>query len=174
MRTKPPAVAQATLAFAGALLMTFASPAGASALEYRDPLDLAVAAPDDFSGIDRSDRLDLDAGYHLNYDNNLFRLPASVTDISTLPGIGLNPSRNDYTNSVSGGLDAEWLTGARQALDVDLRVDDNFFVHNSDLNNVSTNDRIAWNYGLGSQLSGQVGADYSRVLAGFMNTEVYS
>ena len=79
-------------------------------------------------------------------------LPRSVVDLTTLPGIGSNPNREDYIDRITGGLDAEWLTGARQSLDVDLDADYNRYFKNQDLNYVSSNDRVAWNWGLGDAL----------------------
>jgi exopolysaccharide biosynthesis operon protein EpsL len=145
----------------------------AAIIDYRDTLDAAVAAPDEIDPASKTSHLDLYVGDQFSYDNNIFRLPAN-TDVVGLPGIGNNPSRSDFSNSITGGLSAEWLVGNRQSFDVDLRADDNRFIHNSDLNNISTNDRAAWNWGLGGVLSGEVGADYSRVLAGFANTQIYS
>jgi hypothetical protein len=147
--------------------------AGAAIVDYRDTLDVAVAAPDEIDPDLRTDRLDLYVGDMFTYDSNIFRLPANV-DVATLPGVGSNPSRQDYSDSITGGLSAEYLLGQRQSIDVDLRADENRFFRNTDLNNLSTADRLAWNWGLGSVLSGQVGADYSRLLAGFINTQIYS
>ncbi len=147
--------------------------ASAATIDYRDTLDVAVAAPDQIDPTLRTDRLDLYVGDSFNYDSNVFRLPANESLIG-LPGIGNNPSRGDYTNSATGGLSAEYLVGQRQSFDVDLSAADNRFIHNTDLNNVSSSDKIAWNWGVGSALSGQVGADYLRQLAGFINTQIYS
>jgi hypothetical protein len=155
-------------------MATVTSVALAGAVEYRDTLDLAVAAPDDLQAQQRTDELVLYVGNALNYDNNIYRLPAEVTDLTTLPGIGPNPRRGDYFDTITAGLDSEWLTGARQTLDVNLRLDDNQYFNNRDLNNVSTSDRIAWSWGLGSALSGKAGADYSRQLGGYTNSQVYS
>jgi putative beta-barrel porin BBP2 len=147
----------------------------AAAIEYRDALDIAVAPPDQpVEGVERTDRFILYVGNNLTYDNNVYRLPRSITDLSTLPGIGASADRKDYIDSITGGLTAEWLTGARQSLDVDLRADYNRFFRNQDLNNVSTSDRVVWNWGLTDALSGKVGADYTRLLGGFTNTAVYS
>jgi hypothetical protein len=77
-------------------------------------------------------------------------------------------------NSLTAGMDSHWFVANRQVIDIDLRVDDNRFHHNDNLNNVSTDDRLVWNWGLGGVLSGQVGADYSRFLSSFVNTAVYS
>jgi hypothetical protein len=162
------------IAIAGAMT-GFTSISMAAAVEYRDALDIAVAPPEQVAaGVERTDRFVLYVGDTLTYDNNIYRLPGSVTDLSTLPGIGSSPSREDYIDSITGGLDAEWLTGARQSVDVDLRADYNRFFRNQDLNNVSTSDRVVWNWGLTDALSGKVGADYTRLLGGFTNTAVFS
>lgn len=145
----------------------------AAIIDFRDTLDVAVAAPDQIDPALRTNRLDLFAGDTFNYDSNVFRLPSNES-LFGLPGIGNNPSRDDYFNTATGGLSAEYLVGQRQSFDVDLSASDNRYIHNTDLNNVSSSDKIAWNWGFGSALSGQVGADYLRQLAGFVNTQVYS
>lgn len=145
-----------------------------AAIEYRDALEVAVTPPDQAVDAQRTDRLILYAGNNFTYDNNIYRLPPGFTNLSLLPGIGSNPSREDYIDSVTAGANAEWLTGARQSLDVDLNASYNYFFRNGDLNNVSSSDRAAWNWGLGDALSGIVGVDYLRLLGGFTNTAVYS
>ncbi|HEX3951509.1 MAG TPA: outer membrane beta-barrel protein [Steroidobacteraceae bacterium] len=161
------------IAFAAAIAALSSTALGA-AIEYRDALDIAVAPPEEAAGVERTDRLVLYVGDAITYDNNIYRLPPSFTDLTTLPGIGANPSRKDYFDSITGGLDGEWLTGARQSFDVDLRADYNRYFRNQDLSNVSTNDRLAWNWGLGDALSGKIGADYLRLLGGYTNIAVYS
>lgn len=146
----------------------------AAAIEYRDALDIAVAPPDEVTGVERTDRLILSAGDTLFYDNNIYLLPRGITDLTTLPGIGSNPSREDYIDRVTGAMDAEWLVGARQSFDLGLDADYNRYFRNQNLDYVSSNDRAAWNWGLGNALSGKVGVDYLRLLGGFANTEVYS
>ncbi|HEX3397906.1 MAG TPA: outer membrane beta-barrel protein [Steroidobacteraceae bacterium] len=146
----------------------------AGAIEYKDALDLAVAPLETLPDAERTDTLTLYAGNKIAYDDNIYLLPRSITDLSTLTGIGANADRKDYIDSISGGMDAEWLTGARQSLDVGLHADYNRYFRNQDLNNVSSNDRVAWNWALGDALSGKVGVDYQRLLAGFSNTVVYS
>jgi hypothetical protein len=145
-----------------------------SAIEYKDALDIAVAPPEELTEEQRTDRLVLSVADTYTYDDNIYRLPSGTTDLTTLPGIGPNPSRHDSIESITGGLDGTWLTGARQSVDLSLRVDDNRFFRDKDLDNVSTNDRVAWNWSLGSALSGMLGADYSRLLGGFVNVQVYS
>ena len=146
----------------------------AAAVEFRDALDLALVPPEEVQGVERTDYLTLLVGDTFLYDNNIYLLPRSVVDLTALPGIGSNPNRKDYIDRVTGGLDAQWLTGARQSLDVDLDVDYNRYFRNQDLSNVSSNDRVAWNWGLGDALSGAVGVDYVRLLGGYANIQVYS
>lgn len=146
----------------------------AAAIEYRDALDLAVLPLEDTTGVERTDRLVFFVGDTLTYDNNIYLLPRSITDLSTLAGIGSNPSRKDYIDRASGGLNAEWLAGGRQSFDVDLDADYNRYFRNQDLNYISSNDRAAWNWGVGDALSGKIGVDYLRLLGGFANTAVYS
>jgi hypothetical protein len=158
-----------------ALMMTAAaSTSMGSAIEYKDALDIAVAPLEEAAAEQRANQLYLFVGDTYTYDDNIYRLPSGVTDLTGLPGIGSNPSRHDSMETVTGGLNGSWITGARQSVDVSLDVDDNRFFKNTDLNNVSTNDRAAWNWGLGSALSGMIGADYSRLLGGFVNVQVYS
>jgi exopolysaccharide biosynthesis operon protein EpsL len=165
------------IAFAGAAaVLTSLQPYTAlgAIFDYRDALDLAVATPDEQVTQQRTDRLNLYVGDDISYDDNLYRLPSSVTDLAVLPGIGSNPSRSDYIDSVTAGIDSEWLIGNRQSVDLDLRADDNRYFRNTDLDNISSNDHAAWNWGLGNALSGAVGADYSQVMGGFVNTGSYS
>jgi exopolysaccharide biosynthesis operon protein EpsL len=144
-----------------------------AATEYRDTLDKAVAGPDEMDVVP-GDVFTPYVADALSYDSNLFRLPGNVTNLTTLTGLGPKSTREDYMNSASAGLDAQWLAGSRQRINLDLRVDDNRFQHNDDLNNISTNDQVIWNWGVGGVISGQVGADYSRFLASFVNTAIYS
>jgi len=153
-------------------MTTLTSVSLAAAIEYRDALDIAVAPREE--ALERTDSLVLSAGDRIAYNDNVYLLPGYITDLTTLPGIGPNPSRKDYIDSISGGMDAEWLTGGRQSFDLGLHADYNRYFRNQDLNNVSSNDRVAWNWGLGNALSGQVGVDYQRILGGFSNTLVYS
>jgi hypothetical protein len=157
----------------GVATAAWASAACGGAIEYRDALDIAVAPLDDTTATQRTDRLSLYVGDNYTFDNNIYRLPSNV-DLTTLPEIGANPSRQDSIDSAVAGLDGEWLTGARQSVDVDLSADYNRFFRNTDLSNVSTLDGAAWNWGLGNSLSGKVGADYARLFGGFANTQVYS
>jgi hypothetical protein len=160
-----------------AVTTAWASASSGGAIENRDALDIAlgiaVVPPDEAAAAQRTDRLTLYAADNYTYDDNVYRLPANV-DLTTLPQIGRNPSRHDSIDTATAGLDGEWLTGARQSLDVDLQANYNRFFQNTDLSNVSSTDSAAWNWGLGDSLSGKIGADYDRLFGGFANTQVYS
>jgi hypothetical protein len=155
-------------------MTTLTSVSLAAAIEYKDALDIALTPPEVAAGVERTDTLTLYVGDKIAYDDNIYLLPPGVTDLTTLTGIGNNAKRQDYIDTVSGGMDAEWLTGGRQSFDVGLHADYNRYFRNQDLNNVSSNDRAAWNWGLGNALTGTIGVDYQRLLAGFSNTVVYS
>jgi exopolysaccharide biosynthesis operon protein EpsL len=137
---------------------------------YRDTLEKAVDPPGDIN-IDAGKIFNVFAADLESFDNDLYRLPSSVTDLSAT--VGPNATREDHINTSSVGLDGQWNLG-RQIVALDLRADDNRYARNTDLNNVSGRDQVIWNWGLGSTLSGQVGADYYRGIASFVNTDVYT
>lgn len=137
--------------------------------DIRDTLDTAVRGPVLLNGVD-DPALDFYVADHQSFDNNVFRL-ANGVDVQDTVGAGA--SRADHVNSPAAGLDGQWVLG-RQIVNVQLQAADNRYADNTSLNNVSTNDRVAWNWGLGRALSGQLGADYTRALLSFANALVYS
>jgi exopolysaccharide biosynthesis operon protein EpsL len=137
--------------------------------DVRDTLDTAVRGPSLYNGVD-DPAFDVYGADHEQFDNNVFRLPNS-TDVKTT--IGRTASRQDHINSPSAGLDSQWVIG-RQTVEAQLRADDNRYSQNTNLDNVSTNDKLAWNWGLGSVLFGQVGVDYTRALLSYVNAQVYN
>jgi exopolysaccharide biosynthesis operon protein EpsL len=137
---------------------------------FRDTLEKAVDPPGDLN-VDAGKIFDVFAADQESFDNNLFRLPTSVTDLSGT--VGPNASREDHINTSSAGLDGQWALG-RQIVAINLRVDDNRYANNTDLNNVSGSEKVIWNWAVASKLSGQVGADYTRAIASFVNTDVYT
>jgi exopolysaccharide biosynthesis operon protein EpsL len=138
-------------------------------VDARDTLDRAVAGPSYIGGKDE-DAFDIYVADRELFDSNVYRLP-NGTDVAAL--IGPSAAKQDHINSPSAGLDSQWVTG-RQSIAVQLHVDDNRFAQNTDLDNVSSTDSLVWNWGLGGVLSGQLGADYLRALASFINTNIYS
>jgi hypothetical protein len=112
-------------------------------------------------------------GYQYSYDDNLFRLPSPSSSIPNprsllLPGA----SKQDDINTGFAGLDGHWIA-SRQSVDYDLEVDENRFEHNSYLNNTSGTGKAVWNWSVASTLSGTLGADYTRALAGFTDSFFY-
>ncbi|MFZ4702092.1 MAG: outer membrane beta-barrel protein [Candidatus Methylumidiphilus sp.] len=117
----------------------------------------------------------------VTYDSNLFRFNSSVGH--TYLKINKNPStgqvetqeliKNDVMNQATVGSTVNYDLG-RQKLVLDLTVSYNSFLNNSILNNVSSNDRVAWQWQLGRQFSGDVGYAYTRAMGGFTNTTFYN
>jgi exopolysaccharide biosynthesis operon protein EpsL len=137
--------------------------------DVRDTLDKAAGVPELIGGTD-DPSFDLYAIDQEQFDSNVFRLPSAANVTTT---VGPTAVRQDYINSPTAGLDGQWVLG-RQIFQLQLRADDNLYVHNSNLNNVSTNDKAAWNWGVGGVLSGQIGADYLRSLLSFVNSDVFT
>ena len=137
--------------------------------DIQDVLDKAEAGPDLIGGV-YDNSFSMYVADTERYDSNLFRLP-NGTDISAL--IGPNARKQDLITSPSGGLDGQWGIG-RQVVNFDFNVQDNRFSNNTDLNNVATTDKVAWNWGIGDVLTGEVGVQYLQALAGFVNANTYT
>jgi len=101
------------------------------------------------------------------YDDNLFRVAPNITDVTTT--FAPNASKDDYINSTTAGANGQWFLG-RQAVDLNLHVDENRFARNKDLNNTSGDGKLVWDWRLGGYFSGQAGATYDRSLASFSET----
>jgi hypothetical protein len=101
------------------------------------------------------------------YDNNLYRLPPNTGSIATL--VAPNASRSDFTNSPSAGGDGQWIAG-RQLFELNLRVDENRFARNDNLNNTSGYGNLLWNWQVGAHFSGEAEVTYNHGLAGFDET----
>ena len=134
-----------------------------------DALERALVAPDVPANQNIDSMVFFVAG-QTSHDNNIFRLPASIVDLTAL--VGPRASREDRINTASLGLDGNWLIG-KQVITLDLDADVNRFVRNDNLNNVLSNDAVKWNWVLGDRVSGQVGADFRRSLGSFYNTFDY-
>jgi len=74
-------------------MAAWASTSMGGAIEYKDPLDIAVAPLDEVAELQKNNRLILFAADTFKYDDNVYLLPASVIDLTPLPGIGRKPSR---------------------------------------------------------------------------------
>ena len=143
--------------------MGCASPAFAAS----DPAPLTTDSP---ITRDSPSNLDFYIADQFTYDDNLYRLPSHF-DIPAMAGPSAR--RQDGFNSVSLGGDGRWFTD-NQALDLSFRADDNRYIHNDSLNNVSGKGNLQWDWRLESLWSGQVGVSYYRGLANFAYTGYYA
>jgi len=127
---------------------------------------LFIYSPSAWPVADAGDLLQPFINESLTYDNNLFR-------ISEDRQLGSPLKTGDFINTASvGGRIHKALS--RQIFDLDLQVDDNRYAANNQLDNVSTKDSAVWRWQLGHGWSGKLGANYSRSLAGFANTQFFS
>jgi hypothetical protein len=142
-----------------------------AAIVEHDALEVGVAPPDD-ALINRDDGFNILVSDLLTYDDNLYRLPPTLTNLAVLPGIGTGARRQDYFDTASLEATGQYSFG-RQIIVGDFRIDDNRYDHNKDLDNVSGADKLVWYWSAASLFSGQIGVDYFRSLAGFVNAEIY-
>jgi len=112
------------------------------------------------------ENLELSVSDKYTYEDNIYRL-ADDEDIAA-QSLGPNASRDDYINRVSVGLEGAWRLW-RQEFRLLGQMHDSRYQHNTDLDNTSGSARGEWAWRLGDNLSGQLGADYDRFLAGFEN-----
>jgi exopolysaccharide biosynthesis operon protein EpsL len=103
----------------------------------------------------------------VTYIDNLFY--TSTSPRAVLPS---GYVRDDVMNQATVGSAVNYALG-RQLFKLDLSVTDNRFVNNTFMDNISSNNRAAWNWHLGRQLSGEVGYAYTRAMGGFTNTNYY-
>ncbi|MDB6082720.1 MAG: hypothetical protein JWN43_601 [Gammaproteobacteria bacterium] len=113
---------------------------------------------------DQGNTYDLYAGGDEQYDSNLFRVSSAVGSVGSL--VAPNATRADRISTVSAGGDGQWLLG-RQVLHADLHADQNWFAHNTFLNNTSGNANFLWDWQVGGHFSGTAGATYSHALVSF-------
>lgn len=102
----------------------------------------------------------------ITYDDNLFRLSPGV------PSPDSSGSRAEEINTVSAGLDGQWYH-SKQKVAVDLRVDNNTFLRNPSLSNVSGNFALSDHWAAGDRLSGLLEASYTRIMPNFANNRLF-
>jgi Putative beta-barrel porin 2 len=105
-----------------------------------------------------------------NYDDNIYRLPLSI-DVNSVAGP--SATRADSFNSVTLGGNGRWFSDI-QAVALNFRADDNRFIHNGSLDNVSGKGNLEWDWRLAQYWSGQLGVSYLRELSDFANTGYYA
>jgi hypothetical protein len=109
------------------------------------------------------------AAEQLTYDDNLFRLPNGY--ISATAALG-DYSRSDHINEVSAGA-TERIVSELQNFSLDFRINRDTYAQNTELDNTSGNASLVWNWGIASQWSGQLSADYSRAIINFATTRTF-
>jgi exopolysaccharide biosynthesis operon protein EpsL len=132
---------------------------------------LALAASNATASPDLEDFLQLFVSDSFTYDDNIFRLSPEAGNPKLF--LGPDASKADYINQASVGGRVHKALG-RQVLDVDLHFSEHQYARNSKLDHASTKDSAIWKWALGQPWSGRVGADYSKSLAGFANTQFFS
>lgn len=110
------------------------------------------------------------AAEQVEYDDNLYRLPATANPAAL---VGAGASRQEVVDTVSLGTDLHWYDGI-QAVDLHARADENRFLDNRSLSNLSGQGNAAWDWQFGESLSGQAGAQYFRALTSFSSTDYYA
>ena len=113
----------------------------------------------------------------VTYNDNLFYQNSLAKHATVLPPLskgqaGLTLIKDDVMNQATAGSAINYTLG-RQKFNLNLRVSDNRFANNKFLDHVSTNDRAAWQWQLGRQLSGDAGYTYTRAMGGFTNTTFF-
>ncbi|WP_084161692.1 XrtB/PEP-CTERM-associated polysaccharide biosynthesis outer membrane protein EpsL [Methylocaldum szegediense] len=120
-----------------------------------------------YSAADTTDTWRLNFSESIGYDDNLFRLSDNKDSLARLLPSGA--SKTDVINrfSVEGLINYKV---SRQRFLLDFRVDDNRFIRNDKLNNLSANAKAALEWQIGKYLSGDIGYRYRRYLGAFTNT----
>jgi Putative beta-barrel porin 2 len=119
---------------------------------------------------DSPNNVDFFVADQFNFDDNLYRLPAYV-DVTSVAGP--MATRQDGFNSFTLGGNGRWFSDS-QTFGLDLRADDNRYVHNNSLDNISGRGNLDWDWRLASLWSGEVGVSYYRGLANFADTGYYA
>lgn len=103
----------------------------------------------------------------ITYDSNLFRLSHLQERWRVLGHDGA--SKQDFINQASIGSKFRKEFG-RQLLELDVRVDDNHYANNTQLDHMSTRNSAVWKWALGNFWSGRAGAEFVRSLATYGNS----
>src|SRR5271169_6309544 len=121
-----------------AALLAFCSPAFADAPDFRMTTDSPITR-------NSPNSLEFFIADQFSYDDNLYRLPSSF---AVPAAAGPLATRADSFNSVTLGGNGRWFSDI-QALSLDFRADDNHFIHNDSLDNISGKGNLEWDWRLG-------------------------
>jgi hypothetical protein len=131
----------------------------------------SLATLDSFAIPELGNLIDAYVADQITYDDNLYRLPNGITNVEAL--IGPNASRQDHINTASLGTSDQWIYSG-QAVGVKAQADDNRYSRNTDLDNLSGNAKGVWDWRAGRSWLGELGADFTRSLAGAANSKFFS
>jgi exopolysaccharide biosynthesis operon protein EpsL len=117
---------------------------------------------------DDGDSFNLFVADQINYDSNLYRLPANF-----VPGtISPNTPREDWIDAGTlGGVYQKTI--GRQTINLDANVDENHYFRHTDLDNTSYTGKAELEWLITSALTGQLRVDYNKQLAQFAQTLYY-
>jgi exopolysaccharide biosynthesis operon protein EpsL len=118
---------------------------------------------------DQFDMVNYIASAGVNFDDNVFRLPASA-DPQTLLG---KPDKSDVTHFASFGLNVD-KKYSNQELIFNMTGTNIKYKNFSNLDHTSSSIKGAWNWQIGSRLQGDVNAMRSQTLNNPVNTKVYT
>jgi len=162
-------LAAAVLASGLFTMQTLAADDPVYGIDTRDSIEKAVA-PGLGEQAATTDHIYFLLGDQFTYDDNVYRLPAGA-DAAALVGPGA--SREDHINAATAEIDAQRTYG-KQVFTLDAQAADNRYARDTELNNVSTHDKLEWQWQLGNMFSGQLGGQYNRQLAAYGNTINYT
>lgn len=144
-------------------------PAGAFRLLLRCCLVCATGPA--WAVADRTDWFQPFVSNTFTYDSNVFRLPSSLTAAEAnalIDNVSKGGSKADFVNRISAGAKVNWYSGPHR-VNMNLGVDDNIFVRNTALQNLSTLNEASWIWDVSRAWSTQAGAEYQQYLNAFGN-----
>jgi hypothetical protein len=147
----------------GVLLASCSSAYAADAPDFRMSTDAPITR-------DSPNSFELLIAEQFAYDDNIFRLP-SGSNVTSLAGP--SATRTDGLNSFTLGGNGRWFSDL-QSVALNFRADDNRYINNGFLDNVSGKGNLEWDWRLGNFWAGQAGVNYYRGLANPADTGYYA
>lgn len=123
------------------------------------------------SGLDQDPQVNDPVKFYLaetiQFESNIFRL---ANDANVETSAGPSASREDVVNQTSFGFSSR-IFAANQSFDFDLRVDDNRYKLNRNLNHISDQGLALWNWKFSDLLAGKAGFEQDRWLGEFADNQ---
>jgi hypothetical protein len=143
----------------------------ARALRLSLPWSFVLVSMPVWPAADKSDWFQPFVSNTFSYDNNVYRLPSSLSSAEAnalIDNVSKGGSKSDYINRISAGARVRWFSGPHR-VNMNLGVDDHIFLRNTSLQNVSTINDASWNWDLSKAWATQAGAEYQQYLGAFGN-----